>query len=71
MRLLLLALVLSCGRHGSIEDQAAAWGHTHSPAPLIHVTCSTPAQASSSCTVYYQHLDPVEIICTRLRCKQP
>lgn len=69
MKAVLLAL-LSCAPHGSISDAAEAWGRDHSAAPLIHVTCSTPDQASSPCTVYYQHTDPIEITCTRLRCKR-
>lgn len=70
MKALFLLGILSCTSHGSIPDAAETWGRDHSAAPLIHVACATPAQASSPCTVYYQHADPIEITCTRLRCKK-
>lgn len=70
MRAILSLAIFSCTSQGSIPDAAETWGRTHSAAPLIHVTCRTPDQVSSTCTVYYQHDDPVEIICTRLRCKE-
>lgn len=69
-RALIFLAIFSCTSHGSIPDAAETWGRNHSPAPLIHVTCRTPNQVSSPCTVYYQYADPIEIICTRLRCKE-